>query len=165
MKPVATGEKGGESSMFKHYIAELSHGFWWKAILSSIGAFVATVNGFYGELVWGFLSLFCIDWITGVLKSLHNGIPFSSKRLRASVTKLGAYMLAITALIISSHYEPSFRSVVDVCYYYIIFTELKSILENVQELGVKLPTLVKKKVDDQLDDLDRGEQDDKDVEK
>lgn len=134
----------------KHYIYQLAMGFEWKMLLSIAGTIIAFVEGFYSQLIWGFLVLFCLDFISGILKSVKKGTPISSKRLRESVTKLGAYMILITALIIASRYEQSFVPIVTVTYYYFMFTELKSIVENVEELGVNVSPLLKMNVNERI---------------
>lgn len=143
--------KGGGGTV-KHYMEQLAVGFEWKLSLSIVGTFIAEIEGFYGELMWGFLALFVLDLITGILKSKHKGIPISSKRLRESVTKLGAYMVLLTALIITSKYENSFALVVTGAYYYFMFTELKSILENVEEIGVNVPKFLSGKVNFKIEE-------------
>lgn len=141
----------------RHYVEQLATGFEHKIVLSVIGAVIAKIEGFYGDLVWGFLILFCLDLISGIWKSKKNGIPISSKRLRDSVTKLGAYMVLVTALIVASKFENSFVPVVTVTYYYFIFTELKSIIENVEEMGVKIPSFLKGKVNHKVEEYDTDE--------
>lgn len=133
-----------------HYTEQLAMGFEWKIVLSVIGTIISYLEGFYGELVWGFLFLFALDFISGIMKSRSNGIPISSKRLRESVTKLGAYMVLITALIVASKYEHSFVPIVTVMYYYFIFTELKSVIENVEAMGVNISPLLKGKIDETI---------------
>jgi toxin secretion/phage lysis holin len=145
----------------RHYIEQLATNFEYKIVLSILGAVVAKLEGFYGQLMWGFLILFCLDFISGIWKSKKKGIPISSRRLRDSVTKLGAYMVLITALIVASKFENSFVPVVTVVYYYFIFTELKSIIENVEEMGVKVPSFLKGKVDFKLEEYDNDESKDK----
>lgn len=133
--------RGGEGTV-RHYLNELMVGFEYKAILSMFGATVTTITGFYTDLIWGFIALFTLDLVSGILKSRKNGIPISSRKLRDSVNKLGAYMVLITALIIAGHYEPEFKAVVMGAYYYFMFTELKSIFENVEEMGLRLPSAI-----------------------
>lgn len=135
----------------RHYVEQLLMGFEWKMLFSIAGTIVAYIEGFYGQLMWGFLGLFVMDFISGIMKSRKNGVPITSKRLRESVTKLGAYMILITSLIIASKYEQSFVPIVTVTYYYFIFTELKSILENVEELGLKVPPMLNQRVQDTID--------------
>jgi phage-related holin len=152
----ATYRKAGVGTM-RHYLEQLASGFEYKIVLSIIGAVIAKIEGFYGELVWGFLALFCLDLISGIWKSKKKGVPISSRRLRDSVNKLGAYMVLITSLIIASKYEQSFLPVVTVTYYYFIFTELKSIIENVEEMGVKIPSYLRGEVNSRVEDQDNDE--------
>jgi phage-related holin len=146
-----------ENKVVRHYLQQLASGFEWKIPLSILGTVIAFVEGFYGAVMWGFLGLYLLDLASGILKSKMNHVPITSKRLRESVTKLAAYMVAITALIIASKFEESFVAVVAIFYYYCMFTEIKSIFENVEEMGVKIPFFIKKKVKDQLDDIEDKE--------
>jgi len=127
----------------RYYFSQAVSGIEVKAPLSIVLAAIAVAEGFYTSLIWGFLALFAIDLLTGVLKSYKNGVPITSKRLRESVIKLGGYMFLITALIIASKYEATFAPVVKGVYIYFMLTEFKSIIENVEEMGVKVPQIVK----------------------
>ena len=150
MEDVYRNEAGGEG-LVKYYVAQLAHGFEWKAIISILGATISVVEGFYGTILWAFLALFCLDLLTGILKSLLRGVAITSKRLRDSVVKLGGYMVLITALIITSKFETSFVAIATTAYYYFIFTELKSILENVGEMGVKVPQFLRAEIDQRVE--------------
>ncbi len=154
MEYIEQYRKGGVGTV-RHYLAQLATGFEYKFTMSAIGAVLSLISGFYGSLLWGFLALFTLDLLTGIMKSFKNGVPISSKRLRDSVTKLGAYMVLITALIIASKYENSFVPIVTVAYYYFIFTELKSIIENAREMGVKIPNFLSHRVDSKIQDLEQ----------
>jgi toxin secretion/phage lysis holin len=149
--------KAGVGTM-RHYFEQLASGFEYKIVLSIIGAIIAKIEGFYGELVWGFLALFCLDLVSGIWKSKKKGIPISSRRLRDSVSKLGAYMVLMTALIVASKYEPSFLPIVTVTYYYFMFTELKSIIENVEEIGVKIPKFLRQEVNSKVEDSENEDE-------
>lgn len=153
-------KRGGEGTV-RHYLGQLAHGFEWKVIFSFFGTVIAYVEGFYSNLLWGFLGLFVLDLITGVMKSRYNNVPITSKRLRESVVKLGAYMVLLTALIITSKHEPSFGAIVTSCYYYFMFTELKSVMENAREMGVKIPDLLNSRVNSKLSENDDKKSEDK----
>lgn len=146
MKDINMYERGGEG-LVKYYGAQLVNGFEWKAIASIIGTVISAIEGFYGSILWAFLALFALDLITGIMKSHRKGVPITSRRLRDSVVKLGSYMILITALIITGKYEQSFVAVTTTAYYYFIFTELKSIMENVGEMGVNIPQFLKADVE------------------
>jgi toxin secretion/phage lysis holin len=142
--------ESGEGSL-KHYFIQIISGFEWKILSSIISTIITLIAGFYSPLIWGFLGLFSIDFITGIIKSLVKGVPISSKRLRNSVTKLLSYMLLITSLIIASHYEESFLPVVTCSYYYFMYTELRSIIENSKEIGVKIPAVLDEEINRRTD--------------
>jgi phage-related holin len=146
MKDIDMYQRGGEG-LVKYYTAQLINGFEWKAIASIIGTVITVIEGFYGSILWAFLALFVLDLITGIMKSHRKGVPITSRRLRDSVVKLGSYMILITALIITGKYEQSFVAVTTTAYYYFIFTELKSIMENVGEMGVNIPAFLKADVE------------------
>ncbi|AYP68607.1 toxin secretion/lysis holin [Exiguobacterium phage vB_EalM-132] len=150
MNMTTTMKHGGGDGSVKHYVGQIAVSYEWKLGLSVIGTIIAYIEGFYGSLVWVFLGLFLIDLVTGIMKSKHNGVPITSKRLRSSVNKLGAYMLLITALIITSKAEPAFMPIVTGAYYYFIFIEFKSIIENVEEMGVTIPEFIKSFVNNKL---------------
>jgi phage-related holin len=133
--------RDGEGTV-KHYLQQLTVGFEHKVTLSVFGVIISGITGFYGDLLWGFLALFVLDLISGILKAKKKGEKISSRRLRDSVTKLGAYMVLITALIITGRYQPEFQPVITGAYCYFMFTELKSIFENVEEMGLRLPSAV-----------------------
>ena len=141
----------------RHYIENAINGLEWKAVLSVIGAAIAAISDFYTPYLWGFLSLYALDFISGILKSKHKGIPLSSRRMRDSVTKLGAYMVLITALVVASYFQPDFKVVTAGMYVFFMATELKSIKENVEEMGIKLPGFVGKSIDEKLEDKEEDE--------
>ena len=49
-------------------------------------------------------------------------------------------------------YEDSFALVVTGAYYYFMFTELKSILENVEEMGVNVPKFLSGKINFKIEE-------------
>jgi len=145
----------------KYYIAKSFDGFSWKFGLSLLLSAITWIEGFYGAILWVFIGMFALDLLSGILRSRHQGIPISSHRLRYSVTKLGAYMILITALLFASSIETSFVPIVTVVYYYCIFTEFKSIVENVSAMGVKVPALLSGKIDYKIKENDTGDKDKK----
>lgn len=130
-----------------HYINQLLKGSEYKFVLSVAFSIITIIEGFYGTLIWGLLGFLAIDFITGVWKSLNSGERITSKRLRASVTKVGSYMLLLTTLIIAGKVETTFIPLVTMAYYYCMFTEIKSILENLEGMGMKVPGVVLDKLD------------------
>ena len=136
----------------KHYLDQLASGFSWKMVLSLLGTLVCSLENFYSSLLWWFLSLFILDLLTGILKSKKAGKTVSSKRLRDSVYKLAAYMVLLTSVIVASKVENAFASIIPITYYYYMFTELKSIVENVELMGVPVPGCISMKVKHLVDE-------------
>jgi phage-related holin len=145
-------------TLVRHYTTQLLDGFSIKVLWSVLGGLLVSVEGFYTELVWGFLAFFAIDFATGVAKSYKNGVPITSRRLRESVIKLLGYMMLITALIIAGKYESVFATVVPGAYVFFMLTEFKSIIENVEEMGVKVPSIIKTLINLRLNFHDKGNQ-------
>ena len=143
---------GGKS--VRHYLSSILDGIEWKVVISAIGAAVAAIGDFYTPYLWGFLTLYVLDFFSGILKSKHKGIPISSRRMRDSVTKLAAYMVLITSIIIASSYQEDLAFMVPGLYVYFMVTELKSIKENVEEMGIKLPLFASKAIDRKLEEED-----------
>lgn len=144
--------KGGEGTV-RYYASHLLVGFEWKIIASTGASILAMMEGFYTDLLWGFLALFMLDFVTGIMKSYKNGVPISSRRLRNSVTKLASYMVLITSLIIASRFETSLVPIVTCLYYFFIFTELKSIIENARAMGVPIPDILNSTIDAKLSEV------------
>lgn len=147
------GRQSGGGDM-RYYLGQLVADFRIKAVFSTILSIISVIENFYGEMLWGFLTLFVLDFITGIMKSKAKNIPISSRRLRSSVTKLGAYMILLTAVIVTSKFEPTFVPLIALLYYYYMFTEFKSILENVSELGLPQLNFLKKKVSKKLEEIE-----------
>ena len=111
---------------------------------------ISWVEGFYGSLLWGFVGLFLLDLISGILKSWFKHIPISSNRLRDSVIKLAGYMVLLTATVIVSKYEHSFKTIIPFVYYYFMFTEFKSVCENAKEIKIAVPGFLSEKINKEV---------------
>lgn len=83
------------------------------------------------SIILAVLCLFMIDWITGVWKSYKCMRQFKSYRLRKSIDKLLAYMLAIIAAhILNESILSGVAHLPQIVAGYIGFTEITSIYEN-----------------------------------
>lgn len=147
-----------------YYIDQLLKGSEYKFVLSIAFSIITLIEGFYGTLLWALFGFLAIDFITGIWKSLNSGTKISSKRLRASVTKVGSYMLLLTTLIIAGKVESTFIPLVTMAYYYCMFTEIKSILENLEGMGLKVPGMVVEKIDGFITTFGGTKKDDKEGE-
>lgn len=107
------------------------------------------------------LGLMAIDIITGVIKAWAQN-DFQSAIMRAGLAKkAGEVMILVVGELISYGLNLP-EAVMNGASFYIIFMEVMSILENIDELGVPIPKFVKdviNNVDDQLQHGDKKEED------
>ena len=102
------------------------------------------------------LGLMAIDILTGVIKAWAQ-YDFKSAIMRAGLAKKAEEMLILVAGELISFGLMLPDAVMNGVSFYIIFMEVMSILENVDELGIPVPGFVKKvinNVDEQLKDGD-----------
>ena len=103
------------------------------------------------------LGLMAIDILTGVIKAWAQN-DFKSAIMRAGLAKKAEEMLILVAGELISFGLMLPDAVMNGVSFYIIFMEVMSILENVDELGIPVPGFVKKvinNVDEQLKDGDQ----------
>lgn len=107
------------------------------------------------------LGLMAIDVLTGIIKAwAHN--DFKSAIMRAGLAKkAGEIMILVVGELVS--YGMMLPDVIMNCIsFYIIFMEIMSILENMDELGIPVPKFVRdviNNVDDKLQHGDEKEED------
>lgn len=107
------------------------------------------------------LGLMAIDVLTGIIKAwAHN--DFKSAIMRAGLAKkAGEIMILVVGELVS--YGMMLPDVIMNCIsFYIIFMEIMSILENMDELGIPVPKFVRdviNNVDDKLRHGDKKEED------
>lgn len=89
-------------------------------------------------MIHAVLALCAIDWATGVWRSKLAKRDFTSYRLRKSVNKILAYILAIiAAFIMDKELLSNVQYVPSIVAAYIGFTELTSIYENLSDITGK----------------------------
>lgn len=114
-------------------------------------------------LLWGLLIGIAIDFITGIAKGyIIDGKPDSSQ-LRSGMFKKAGILLVVTLGYGLSVLFSDVNCVVAhgiLCYY--IYMELISILENLTQLGVPLPKVLKKVLgENKIDTINKTNEDDK----
>ena len=107
------------------------------------------------------LGLMAIDILTGIIKAwAHN--DFQSAVMRAGLAKkAGEIMILVVGELISFGLSIP-GAVMDGISFYIIFMEIMSILENVDELGVPIPKFVKDVINNANEQLQNGPKKDDD---
>ena len=105
------------------------------------------------------LGLMAIDVLTGIIKAwAHN--DFQSAIMRAGLAKkAGEIMILIVGELISyGMMLPG--SIMNCISFYIIFMEIMSILENLDELGIPIPKFVRDVINNVDDKLQHGDKKD-----
>ena len=101
------------------------------------------------------LGLMAIDVLTGVIKAWSQN-DFKSAIMRAGLAKkAGEIMILIVGELISFGLMLP-EAVMNGISFYIIFMEIMSILENVDELGIPVPKFVKDVINNANDQLQNG---------
>ena len=101
------------------------------------------------------LGLMGIDILTGIIKAWSRN-DFQSAIMRAGLAKkAGEIMILVVGELISFGLSIP-AAVMDGISFYIIFMEIMSILENVDELGVPIPKFVKDVINNANDQLQNG---------
>ena len=101
------------------------------------------------------LGLMAIDIITGVIKAWAQN-DFKSAVMRAGLAKkAGEIMILVVGELISYGLNLP-EAVMNGASFYIIFMEIMSILENIDELGVPIPKFVKDVINNANDQLQNG---------
>lgn len=101
------------------------------------------------------LGLMAIDIITGVIKAWAQN-DFKSAVMRAGLAKkAGEVMILVIGELISYGLNLP-EAVMNGASLYIIFMEIMSILENIDELGVPIPKFVKDVINNANDQLQNG---------
>ena len=102
------------------------------------------------------LGLMAIDVLTGIIKAwAHN--DFKSAIMRAGLAKkAGEIMILVVGELVS--YGMMLPDVIMNCIsFYIIFMEIMSILENLDELGIPIPKFVRDVINNVDDKLQHGD--------
>lgn len=102
------------------------------------------------------LGLMAIDVLTGIIKAwAHN--DFKSAIMRAGLAKkAGEIMILVVGELVS--YGMMLPDVIMNCIsFYIIFMEIMSILENMDELGIPIPKFVRDVINNVDDKLQHGD--------
>lgn len=105
------------------------------------------------------LGLMAIDILTGIIKAWAKN-DFQSTIMRAGLAKkAGEVIILIVGELISYGLELP-ELIMNGASFYIIFMEVMSIFENVDELGVPIPKFVKDAINNVNDKLTGGDDDD-----
>ncbi|GEM48665.1 phage holin family protein [Deinococcus cellulosilyticus] len=122
-------------------VGNVTEGWTWKTVLSGI---LLAVFGPITPIHVSFLILLILDLITGIAASRKEGTYSSHTGKVKSITKLSGYAVA---LILAYQLEVSIKATpfqagadytVGIFLLYLVFTEAKSIVENLRRLGMQV---------------------------
>ena len=120
-----------------------------STILSIIGTVITNVLGTHWFLFLGYLLLNIFDYITGTIKSKINKNESSNKGLKGIIKKV-CYWILIAVSFLISYLLVEVGNCININLEFVmlfgwftlgclIINEFRSILENLSELGIKLP--------------------------
>lgn len=121
--------------------------FFWKEvnIINIFKSFFVFLFGDFDFLIKAIIVLMCLDYITGVCKA------FIKKKVNSSVGAKGiikkvVYLCIITVSVLLDHLldvNGGLRTLIIISF---IFNEILSILENSNEMGIRVPTMLYKSI-------------------
>lgn len=97
----------------------------------------------YGVLLWVVLAFIVADFVTGIMKAYKKDRRVNSSKLRdGGFKKSGIIFVIILGYVLSVLFSDENFVIYHAVQAYYIYTELISILENLEELGVRLPKIL-----------------------
>ena len=99
----------------------------------------------YGMLLWVVLAFILLDFMTGIFRAYKNDGRVNSSKLRnGGFKKCGIILVIMLGYVLSLTFNDRNFVIYHSVQAYYIYTELVSILENLDDLGVKLPKILEK---------------------
>ena len=103
------------------------------------------VNINYGVFLWVVVAFIAADFVTGILRAYKNDGRVNSSKLRdGGFKKCGIIFVILLGYVLSLTFGDTNLMIYHSVQAYYIYTELISILENLDDLGVKLPRILEK---------------------
>lgn len=121
-----------------------SFGDWVKGILAAIGGIAAYLWGPWDALIIALVACVVIDYITGVANAWCKHELSSAVGARGLLKKIFIFVLVALATIIDRVIPATNQAIRAAVMIFYIANEGLSILENAGELGLPLPTVLKK---------------------
>ncbi len=101
-----------------------------------------TIN--YNFLLPSLCIFIAVDFITGILKAYKKGDVLSSKLRDGGFKKCGIILVCFMGFSLSQLFYDVNHIISNSVFCYYIYTELVSIIENLNELEIPLPPVIKK---------------------
>jgi len=99
----------------------------------------------YGILLWVLIAFIVADFFTGIFRGYKKDGRVNSSKLRnGGFKKCGIIFVIVLGYVLSVTFNDKNFVIYHSIQAYYIYTELVSILENLEDLGVKLPKILEK---------------------
>ena len=103
------------------------------------------VNINYGVFLWVVIAFIVADFVTGILRAYKNDGRVNSSKLRdGGFKKCGIIFVILLGYVLSLTFGDTNLVIYHSVQAYYIYTELVSILENLDDLGVRLPKILER---------------------
>lgn len=126
-------------------LIELTTAINFKSVMSILGSLLAYFTGGHLLAFTVLLVLTFVDGCTGIYKAWYSG-EITSVRFRDKVKHYIAYCIVIISMNQVLLITPYVQFLADFIVLYFATGELISIMENLEEAGIPMPTYVKKKL-------------------
>jgi toxin secretion/phage lysis holin len=117
---------------------------------------IASLLGGCDTLLRTFLLFIILDYVSGILQAIYNKKLNSEIGARGIVKKVGYILIVVLASSVDTLYGNN-MDIRNVIIYMFIANEGISILENCSQMGIKIPDILKSKIDEIGDE--KNEQD------
>ncbi len=125
----------------------------YNAVMGGIAALLTAVFGTYWYVFVTFLALNVIDWITGWINARKKKVESSKVGAIGAIKKLGYWVIVLVAFLIANVFVHFGRDMLHVDLSFLIMlgwwvlamltvNEARSILENLVDLGCKVPDVL-----------------------
>jgi len=113
-----------------------------KSVFSAIGGFIAYWLGGLDQMLLALIALIVLDYLTGLLKAIHNRALSSEIGFRGIAKKVMTLLIVALAFIIENVTGQSFP-LREIVIMFFIVNEGISILENAAQTGLPVPEKLK----------------------
>lgn len=119
---------------------------------------ISSMNINTNILTWAVLIGIMVDFITGIAKGYKTGQKISSSKLRdGSFKKAGIILVILLSYELSLLFNDNHRIIFNGVQLYYFYMETVSIMENLIEIGVDVPWVLRKALGDKKSELLNGE--------
>jgi len=137
---------------FLYFLDRIADDFYIKCSISGLGAFLIHMLGGFDAPLQFFLWILMLDFITGTSRAIYEG------NLNSSTGREGVKKIFLYLIIISLAHSLETVGIVGMRAFALIIislTEASSVIENVEDLGLDIPS-ISKKIDKEKNKRNKG---------